>query len=295
MVSFVLNGKPVAADADPQTPLLWIIRDHIGLTGTKYGCGAGLCGACTVHVDGRAVRSCQTPLAALEGAKVVTIEGLSADASHPLQKAWIAEQVPQCGYCQSGQIMKAAELLAGNPKPSRAADHRPHGRQYLSLRHLSPHRRRGRARFEGGLSHDRRDQQLPRFPSRHAGRPRWPVVLPRLRRRWAAPGASAQADTADAVKVTPWVRIAPDGVITILTPGAEMGQGSMTSLPLILAEEMDADWSKVVLEWAPADAQLYGYQTRQWPRDGDRRQPRRHDVFQRSAHGGRASAQGPAR
>jgi isoquinoline 1-oxidoreductase alpha subunit len=119
MVSFVLNGKAVAADAEPQTPLLWIIRDHIGLTGTKYGCGAGLCGACTVHVDGRALRSCQTPISSVEGTKVVTIEGLSADASHPLQKAWIAEQVPQCGYCQSGQIMKAAELLAANPKPSR--------------------------------------------------------------------------------------------------------------------------------------------------------------------------------
>jgi len=119
MASFILNGKAVAADADPQTPLLWIIRDHIGLTGTKYGCGAGLCGACTVHVDGRALRSCQTPLASVEGAKVVTIEGLSPDASHPLQRAWVAEQAPQCGYCQSGQIMKAAELLARNPKPSR--------------------------------------------------------------------------------------------------------------------------------------------------------------------------------
>jgi isoquinoline 1-oxidoreductase alpha subunit len=119
MVSFVLNGKPATANADPQTPLLWVIRDHIGLTGTKYGCGAGLCGACTVHVDGHALRSCQTPVAAVEGAKVVTIEGLSPDSSHPLQRAWIAEQVPQCGYCQSGQIMKAAELLADNPKPSR--------------------------------------------------------------------------------------------------------------------------------------------------------------------------------
>ena len=119
MASFILNGKAVAADADAQTPLLWIIRDHIGLTGTKSGCGAGLCGACTVHVDGRALRSCQTPLASVEGAKVVTIEGLSPDASHPLQRAWVAEQVPQCGYCQSGQIMKAAELLARNPKPSR--------------------------------------------------------------------------------------------------------------------------------------------------------------------------------
>jgi isoquinoline 1-oxidoreductase subunit alpha len=119
MASFILNGRPVAVDADPQTPLLWIVRDHIGLTGTKYGCGAGLCGACTVHVDGRALRACQTPLTSVEGAKVVTIEGLSPDSSHPLQRAWIAEQVPQCGYCQSGQIMKAAELLASNPKPSR--------------------------------------------------------------------------------------------------------------------------------------------------------------------------------
>jgi isoquinoline 1-oxidoreductase subunit alpha len=120
MVSFVLNGRTVSAEAEPQTPLLWVIRDHIGLTGTKYGCGAGLCGACTVHIDGQALRSCQTPVASVEGKKVVTIEGLSPDSSHPLQMAWIAEQVPQCGYCQSGQIMKAAELLAANPKPSRA-------------------------------------------------------------------------------------------------------------------------------------------------------------------------------
>ncbi len=119
MVSFTVNGKGVSFDADPQTPLLWIIRDHIGLTGTKYGCGAGFCGACTVHINGHAQRSCQTPVSAVAGAKVVTIEGLSPDSSHPLQKAWIAVEVPQCGYCQSGQIMKAAELLANTPKPSR--------------------------------------------------------------------------------------------------------------------------------------------------------------------------------
>src|ERR1700712_5580911 len=112
MVSFVLNDRPVSVEADRDTPLLWVIRDHLGLPGTKYGCGAGLCGACTVHLDGRAVRSCQTPLSAAEGAKVVTIEGLSQDSTHPLQKAWVAEEVPQCGYCQFGQIMKAAELLA---------------------------------------------------------------------------------------------------------------------------------------------------------------------------------------
>jgi len=120
MVAFTLNGKTVSVEADPTTPLLWAIRDHVGLTGTKYGCGAGLCGACTVHLDGKAVRACQTQVSEVAGRTVVSIEGLSPDSSHPLQKAWIAQQVPQCGYCQSGQIMKAAELLATKPKPSRA-------------------------------------------------------------------------------------------------------------------------------------------------------------------------------
>jgi isoquinoline 1-oxidoreductase alpha subunit len=120
MVSFSLNNRQVSVDADARTPLLWVIRDHVGLTGTKYGCGAGLCGACTVHVDGTARRACQTELGSVAGKKVITIEGLSPNSSHPLQKAWIADEVPQCGYCQSGQIMKAAELLAKNPKPSRA-------------------------------------------------------------------------------------------------------------------------------------------------------------------------------
>ena len=120
MVAFNVNGKPVSVNAEDDTPLLWAIRDHLQLTGTKFGCGAGLCGACTVHVNGQAVKSCQTVLADVAGASVTTIEGLSPDSSHPLQKAWIAEQVPQCGYCQSGQIMKAAELLAQNKAPSRA-------------------------------------------------------------------------------------------------------------------------------------------------------------------------------
>jgi isoquinoline 1-oxidoreductase alpha subunit len=120
MVSFTVNDKRVSVEADPKTPLLWVIRDHLGLTGTKYGCGAALCGACTVHIDGVATRSCSVAAASVEGNKVVTIEGLSPTSSHPLQKAWIAEEVPQCGYCQSGQIMQAAELLAKNPKPTRA-------------------------------------------------------------------------------------------------------------------------------------------------------------------------------
>ena len=118
-ISLTVNGKAVSLDAQPDTPLLWALREHMKLTGTKYGCGAGLCGACTVHLDGKAIRSCQTPLSQAQGKKITTIEGLSADGNHPLQKAWVVEQVPQCGYCQSGQIMQAAELLATKKTPSR--------------------------------------------------------------------------------------------------------------------------------------------------------------------------------
>src|SRR5947199_9601955 len=167
MPSFTLNDKPVSIEADPKTPLLWVIRDHVGLTGTKYGCGAGLCGACTIHIDGTAQRSCQIDVGSVAGKRVLTIEGLSATSSHPLQKAWVVEEVPQCGYCQSGQIMKAAELLAKNPKPSRA-DIITHERQYLPLRNLSPHHRRHRARSEGGLSHD--DDRYDTVPPQRA---RW--------------------------------------------------------------------------------------------------------------------------
>jgi isoquinoline 1-oxidoreductase subunit alpha len=120
MASFTLNvnGRQVTAEADPATPLLWVLRDTLGLTGTKFGCGASLCGACTIHLDGRAVRSCVTPISDAAGKSITTIEGLSADRSHPLQKAWIAEDVPQCGYCQSGMIMTAAALLHETPRPT---------------------------------------------------------------------------------------------------------------------------------------------------------------------------------
>jgi aerobic-type carbon monoxide dehydrogenase small subunit (CoxS/CutS family) len=113
-----INGKPQTVDVAPDTPLLWVLRDTLGLTGTKFGCGMAQCGACTVHLDGDAIRSCVTPVSAVKGRKVTTIEGLSADGSHPVQSAWVAEQVPQCGYCQSGQIMQAAALLAKTPAPS---------------------------------------------------------------------------------------------------------------------------------------------------------------------------------
>lgn len=121
MITLTVNGARQELDVAPDTPLLWVLRDTLGLTGTKYGCGVALCGACTVHLDGEPVRACVTPAAEAAGRRITTIEGLSRDRSHPLQQAWIAEQVPQCGFCQSGQIMAAAALLAHTPRPSDAA------------------------------------------------------------------------------------------------------------------------------------------------------------------------------
>jgi isoquinoline 1-oxidoreductase subunit alpha len=113
-----INDRARDVDVSPDTPLLWVLRDSLNMTGTKYGCGMGLCGACTIHLDGEAVRSCQTAISSVGAKKITTIEGLSGDNSHPVQQAWIAEQVPQCGYCQPGQIMSAAALLAKTPKPT---------------------------------------------------------------------------------------------------------------------------------------------------------------------------------
>jgi aerobic-type carbon monoxide dehydrogenase small subunit (CoxS/CutS family) len=120
LIRFVVNGKERSLDVDPDTPLLWVLREQLGLTGTKYGCGMSLCGACTVHLDGEAIRSCATSVGEVAGKRVTTIEGLAPDRSHPVQRAWLAEQVPQCGYCQSGQIMAAAALLAKSPQPTDA-------------------------------------------------------------------------------------------------------------------------------------------------------------------------------
>ena len=118
MVSFKINSKDVTFDGEADTPLLWVIRDELKLKGTKFGCGIAMCGACTVHIDGTAMRSCVTPVSAVAGKSITTIEGLDEEGNHPMQKAWIDAQVPQCGYCQSGQIMQAASLLDKNPTPS---------------------------------------------------------------------------------------------------------------------------------------------------------------------------------
>ena len=117
MIEFEVNGHKVTTESDPDTPLLWVIRDELKLKGTKFGCGIAMCGACTVHLDGVATRSCTAPIAGVAGRSVTTIEGLDSDAGRALQDAWVAEQVPQCGYCQSGQIMQAADLLSANPNP----------------------------------------------------------------------------------------------------------------------------------------------------------------------------------
>ena len=121
MIRFQLNNNPVDVDVDPDTPLLWVVRDHFKLKGSKFGCGMGLCGACTMHMNGAAVRTCTLPVAAVQGASITTIEGLGTpDKLHPLQQAWVEHSVPQCGYCQSGQLMSASALLATNPNPSDA-------------------------------------------------------------------------------------------------------------------------------------------------------------------------------
>ena len=149
MIAVTINGQRHELDIEPETPLLWVLRDELGLTGTKYGCGIAECGACTVHLNGEAVRSCQVQISDADGATVTTIEGLSADGTHPVQRAWIEQDVPQCGYCQSGQIMAAV----GAPQGQARSDRRRYRRdrhQHLPLRHLSAHPRgdpsRGRPR-----------------------------------------------------------------------------------------------------------------------------------------------------
>lgn len=120
MISLNINGQAHQIEVDPETPLLWVLREWVGLTGTKYGCGIAQCGACSVHIDGAVMRSCSIPVGSIAGSKITTIEGISADNSHPVQVAWLAHEVPQCGYCQSGQIMAAVALLAEKPKPTDA-------------------------------------------------------------------------------------------------------------------------------------------------------------------------------
>ena len=242
MVSLTVNGKTHSVDADPSTPLLWVLRDTLGMTGTKFGCGMALCGACTVHVDGKPVRSCITPVSAVAGQKITTIEAVGATAvGQKVQAAWAALDVPQCGYCQSGQIMGACALLAEKPDPTDARHRRRHGRQHLPLRDLPPHprrhpqgrRRQGRVIMAPSTTPSRREF-LKAGAAAAGGGLVLGVVLPDAltpAARAAGPAAMPNA----------WVKIGSDNSITILSARSEMGQGVYTAMPTLVAEELEVD------------------------------------------------------
>jgi isoquinoline 1-oxidoreductase beta subunit len=216
-----VNGKDYRIEAAKDTPLLWVIRDHLGLTGTKFGCGISRCGACTVHINGEAVRSCTTPVSAVAGKKITTIEGLSIESLHPVQQAWIAEEVPQCGYCHSGQIMSAVALLSKIPKPSDADIDQA---------------------MSGNLCRCGTYQRIRRAIHRAAG----------ITEKEGSKGKSS-AESVSSFALNPFVRIDLDESVTIVVNKSEMGQGVYTALPMLVAEELECDWTRVRVEPAPVD------------------------------------------
>jgi isoquinoline 1-oxidoreductase beta subunit len=253
MIPIIVNGKRHQVDVDSDTPLLWVLRENLSLTGTKFGCGIAQCGACTVHLDGQPIRSCITQIGSVKGKKITTIEGLSPDGNHPLQKAWIAEEVPQCGYCQSGQIMSAAAMLAAKPRPTNAdIDTAMSG----NICRCGTYQRIRRAihRAAGTLAREVRNERHRQFEpaffqSRHhqGGGLLLGFHVP------AQAGAIAATVRSEQATLNSWVRIARDGTVTVIVGQSEMGQGIMTAIPMIIADELEAEWSKVRIEQAPAD------------------------------------------
>ena len=264
MINLKVNGKQLSVDVHPDTPLLWVLRETLGLTGTKYGCGMALCGACTVHLNGDAIRSCVKRVSDAAGKEITTIEGLSSDLSHPLQKAWIEIDVPQCGYCQSGQLMSAAVLLAENSSPS-------------AMVHSAPVAPSSRARLVAATAISSSSLML-RFRPRSSCRfSRWGCRRPQARSALPAFGGGllislyipewTLAGDANALPLTPktfvpnaFVRIGNDEIVTVIVNKSEMGQGVYTSLPMLLAEELEADWTKIRYESAPVAA-VYNHPT----------------------------------
>jgi isoquinoline 1-oxidoreductase beta subunit len=235
-VSLEINGDIYEVDVEPDTPLLWVIREHLGLTGTKYGCGIGRCGTCTVLVDGKARRSCQMPAEQAQGKKIVTIEGIPED--HPIKRAWVAEQVPQCGYCQPGQIIQAVALLSENPNPSDADIERSMRGVLCRCGTYQRIKRAIHRAAEGDLPLS--EGVLSSKPIETGGLSIGLLSTP--------PGSTlALAKTKD-----PWIKVSPDGNVTIVVPKSEMGQGVTTSLPMIVTDELGAEWGKVRVEFALA-------------------------------------------
>jgi len=229
MISLEVNGKKNEVEASSDVPLLWVLREHLGLTGTKYGCGKSLCGACTVHINGKAERSCQIPVRDALGKRITTIEGIPED--HPVKKAWNAVDVPQCGYCQPGQIMDAVALLEKNPHPTDAdIDAAVSGNlcrcgTYQRIRqaiHLAAEMMaKGNEMGRGGRMRVAAKQSVPFFT------------------------------------INPYIRIGTDGQVVIIVNKSEMGQGVYTSLPMLIAEELEADWSEISIEAAPVSPEYY--------------------------------------
>ncbi|MEJ2716687.1 MAG: molybdopterin-dependent oxidoreductase [Deltaproteobacteria bacterium] len=231
-----VNRTKHVVEVPPDTPLLWVIRDHLGLTGTKYGCGIARCGACTVHVDGEAVRSCRTPVSSVEGKEIVTIEGLSAHGSHPVQQAWIEEDVPQCGYCHSGQIMTAVALLTKKPTPTDADIDDAMSRNICRC-----------GTYQRIRSAIHRASEIM-SPGANAG-----TAGPEGLTLGAKAAGQSNADS----MLNPFIRIGADDTVTIMVNHSEMGQGVYTSLPMLVAEELKCDWSTMRVEAAPADSVYY--------------------------------------
>jgi isoquinoline 1-oxidoreductase beta subunit len=229
MISLEVNAKKYEVETSPDVPLLWVIREHIGLTGTKYGCGKSLCGACTVHIDGKAERSCQIPAKDAQGKRITTIEGIPED--HPVKKAWNAVDVPQCGYCQPGQIMDAVALLEKNPNPTDAdIDAAMSGNlcrcgTYQRIRqaiHLAAESMSKGKKIDSG----------------------------RISKAGETPSVSFFA-------LNPYIRIGTDGRVVIIVNKSEMGQGVYTSLPMLVSEELEVDWSRIGIEAAPVGPEYY--------------------------------------
>ncbi len=226
MISLEVNGKKYEVEASPEAPLLWVIREHVGLTGTKYGCGKSLCGACTVHIDGKAVRSCQTPVKDAERKQIITIEGIPED--HPVKKAWNAVDVPQCGYCQPGQIMDAVALLEKNPNPT---DADIDGAMSSNLCRCGTYQRIRRAIHLAADIIAKKEVVENRRTSKDGSVPSF----------W----------------LNPYIRIGTGGRVVIVNGKSEMGQGVYSSIPMLAAEELEVEWSQISVEAAPVAPEYF--------------------------------------